>query len=254
MPNDIQTAVRPGAVRLWTRRTLDLIWPRNCPFCSCPLADSDPGIVCPDCLSSARLIEPPFCRQCASPFTGTVTGETFVCGYCEELRFYFSRTVAACRAEGVPRECILRFKYNREMYFGPHLVNWLLLAAQRWLDWREIDAIVPVPLHPRKQRYREFNQAEYLADAVSRAVKVPALKRKLRRVKDTPTQTKLGAEERMKNLRDAFAVRDETAFKGKRLVILDDVFTTGATMDSCAKTLRGAGAKDVIALAVARGV
>jgi len=152
------------------------------------------------------------------------------------------------------RDCILRFKYNREMYFEEHLVNWLVVAAQRWIDWREIDGIVPVPLHPRKQRQREFNQAEYLAGGLSKVVNVPVLKRNLRRVKDTPTQTKLDAEARMKNLRDAFAVRDESAIKGKRLVILDDVFTTGATMDSCAKTLRGAGPKDVIALAVARGV
>jgi len=218
------------------------------------LADTDPGIVCPACISSAKPIEPPFCRQCASPFTGTVTGETFVCGYCQDLRFNFSRTVCACRAEGVVRDCILRFKYNREMYFGPHLVDWLLGAAQRWIDWREVDAIVPVPLHPRKQRQREFNQAEYLAAALGRAVGVPVLKGKVRRIKDTGTQTKLGAEARMKNLRDAFAVRDEKALKGKRLVILDDVFTTGATMDSCAKTMKSAGAREVIALAVARGV
>jgi competence protein ComFC len=177
-----------------------------------------------------------------------------VCGHCQDLHFYFSRAVCACRTQGVVRDCILRFKYNREMYFGPHLVDWLLGAAQRWIDWREIDGIVPVPLHPRKQRRREFNQAEYLAAGLSKVVNVPVLKRNLRRVKDTPTQTKLDAESRMKNLRDAFAVRDAAAFKGKRLVILDDVFTTGATMDSCAKTLRKAGAKDVIALAVARGV
>jgi ComF family protein len=210
--------------------------------------------VCPDCLASAKPIEPPFCRQCAAPFTGTVTGETFVCGHCQDLHFYFDRTVCACRTEGVVRDSILRFKYNREMYFGTHLVSWLLIAANRWIDWREIDAIVPVPLHPRKLRQREFNQAEYLAAGLSKVVNVPVLKRNLRRVKDTPTQTKLDAEARMKNLREAFAVRDETVFKGKRLVILDDVFTTGATMDSCAKTLRGAGAREVVALAVARGV
>jgi len=268
--------------------------------------------VCPDCLASAKLIEPPFCRQCASPFAGEVTGDTFVCGYCQDLKFYFSRTICACRAEGVPRDCILRFKYNREMYFGPHLVNWLLMAAQRWIDWGEIDGIVPVPLHPRKQRQREFNQAEYLADGLSRALAAPrgtgvrrrspdragwldrmvstvriggetfghkecgvgrpshnagaeqldsttsfnvrVLKRGVRRVKDTSTQTKLDAEARARNMRDAFAVRNGTAFKGKRLVLLDDVFTTGATLNSCARTLRGAGAKDVIALAVARGV
>jgi ComF family protein len=205
-------------------------------------------------VASAKLIEPPFCRQCASPFTGTVTGETFVCGYCQDLRFNFSRTVCACRAQGVARDCILRFKYNREMYFGPHLVNWLLGAAQRWIDWGEIDAIVPVPLHPRKQRQREFNQAEYLAAALGRAVGVPVLKGKVRRIKDTGTQTKLGAEARARNLRGAFAVRDEAIFKGKRLVLLDDVFTTGATMDSCAKTMKSAGAREVVALAVARGV
>ena len=162
--------------------------------------------------------------------------------------------MCACRAQGVVRDCILRFKYNREMYFGPHLVDWLLMAAQRWIDWPEVDAIVPVPLHPRKLRQREFNQAEYLAAALGRAVNIPVLKRNLRRVKDTSTQTKLDAEARARNMRGAFAVRDATAFAGKRLVLLDDVFTTGATMDSCAKTLRGAGAREVIALAVARGV
>jgi ComF family protein len=140
------------------------------------------------------------------------------------------------------------------MYFGPHLVNWLVEAAKRWIDWGEIDGIVPVPLHPRKQRQREFNQAEYLAAGLGRAVKVPVLKRGVRRVKDTSTQTKLDAEARARNMRDAFAVRDPTVFAGKRLVLLDDVFTTGATLNSCAKTLRGAGAREVIALAVARGV
>ena len=254
MSYDIQTAARPGPLQLWARRALDLVWPRNCPFCGCPLDDMDPGIVCPTCVSSAKLIEPPFCRQCASPFTGTVTGEIPVCGHCQDLQFYFSRTVCACRTQGIVRDCILRFKYNREMYFGPHLVNWLQVAAQRWIDWREIDGIVPVPLHPRKLRQREFNQASYLAVGLSKAVNVPVLKRNLRRVKDTPTQTRLDAESRMKNLRDAFAIRDETVFEGKRLVILDDVFTTGATMDSCAKTLRGAGAREVVALAVAKGV
>ncbi|MGD1020187.1 MAG: ComF family protein [Verrucomicrobiia bacterium] len=254
MSDGIPTTARPRVVQLWARRVLDLVWPRNCPFCGCPLADTDPGIVCPACVSSAKLIEPPFCRQCALPFPGTVTDDTFVCGYCQGKRFHFSRTVCACRAQGVVRDCILRFKYNREMYFGRHLVDWLSGAAQRWIDWREVDGIVPVPLHPRKQRQREFNQAEYLAAGVSRAFAVPVLNGKVRRVKDTGTQTKLDAEARARNLRGAFAVRDDKVFAGKRLVLLDDVFTTGATMDSCAKTLRGVGAKDVIALAVARGV
>jgi len=211
-------------------------------------------VVCRACVASAKLIEPPFCRQCGSPFAGTVTGETFVCGYCQELRFYFSRTVCACRAEGVVRDCILRFKYNREMYFGPHLVTWLVGAARRWIDWCEVDALVPVPLHPRKQRQREFNQAKYLADALSQVFNVPAMNGAVRRVRDTSTQTKLDAEARARNLRGAFALRKPAVVKGKRLVLVDDVFTTGATLNSCAKVLRLGGAKEVVALTVARGV
>jgi competence protein ComFC len=111
-----------------------------------------------------------------------------------------------------------------------------------------------VPLHPRKLRHREFNQAEYLAVALGRALKVPVLRRNLRRAKDTATQTKLDAEARARNLSGAFAVRNGSALAGKRLVILDDVFTTGATMNSCAKVLRSAKAKEVIALTVARGI
>jgi ComF family protein len=117
-----------------------------------------------------------------------------------------------------------------------------------------VDAIVPVPLHPRKKRHREFNQAEYLADALGREFHRPVRRRNLRRVKDTQTQTALDAEERRANLRDAFALRNAKEIAGKRLALVDDVFTTGATLDSCAKLLRRGGAANVIALAVARGV
>ena len=237
----------------WMRRAVDLVYPRNCLFCTVPLAETERGVVCRACLGGARLIEPPFCQRCALPFAGAVT-ETFACGYCQDRPFGFARTVCACRAEGVVRECIHRFKYQREMYFGPHLADWLLGAAQRWIDWHAVDAIVPVPLHPRKKREREFNQAEYLAAALSRALGVPVEQRNLRRIRDTRTQTKLDAVERAANLRGAFAIRRPEPFRKKRLVLVDDVFTTGATLDSCAKVLKAAGAGEVIALAVARGI
>lgn len=237
----------------WLQRAVDLIYPRNCRFCETPLAESEAGVICASCLATAKLIEPPFCERCALPFHGAVT-DRFTCGYCKDLKFHFSRAVSACRAEGIVRESIHRFKYNREMYYGPHLVAWLLAAAKRWIDWTKVDAIVPVPLYPRKQRLREFNQAEYLAAKLSRALNVPIRSRKLRRVKETVTQTTLDAKARAANLRDAFAVRRAEVFAGRRLVLVDDVFTTGATIDSCAKVLRIAGAEDVVALTVARGV
>jgi len=241
------------AILPWLKRAVDLVYPRNCRFCETPLAEWERGVICPACLATAKLIEPPFCERCALPFAGMVT-DRFRCGYCKDLKFRFSRTVSACRAEGVVRDSVHRFKYNREMYYGPHLAAWLLAAATRWIEWQDVDGIVPVPLYPRKQRSREFNQAEYLAVALSVKLNVPVLGRELRRVKDTMTQTALDAKGRAANLRDAFAARHAKAFAGQRLVLVDDVFTTGATMDSCAKVLAGAGAEDVIALTVARGV
>jgi ComF family protein len=241
-----------NALATWAWRTVSLIYPRNCQFCAASLPETEPGVICGECLGKkVRWIEPPFCQQCALPFSGKIT-DTFVCGYCRDLRFHFERTVCACRAEGLVRDSIHRFKYNREMYFGPHLAEWLLHAARQWIEWREVDAIVPVPLHPRKKREREFNQAEHLANALSHAFGMPVLTGQLRRVKDTVTQTALDAGGRAANLRGAFALRQTAAVAGKRLVLVDDVFTTGATMDSCAKVLRVAGAQRV--MAVARGI
>lgn len=237
----------------WVRRTIDLVYPRNCLFCSTALEEAERGVICGACLATVHYIEPPFCQQCGLPFSGAMT-EPFVCGYCSTIDFHFAQTVCACRAEGIVRDCIHRFKYNREMYFGRHLADWLIGASRQWIDWHDVDAIVPVPLHPRKKRHREFNQAEFLTGALEREFHVPVLAGNLRRIKDTVTQTALDAEERAKNLRAAFSLRRPAAVTGKRLVLVDDVFTTGATMDSCARVLVGAGARRVMALAVARGV
>lgn len=103
-----------NALASWAWRAVDLIYPRNCQFCATALAETEAGVICRACLGTVKFIEPPFCQQCASPFSGNVTN-TFVCGYCQDLRFNFERTVCACRAEGIVRDSIHRFKYNREM-------------------------------------------------------------------------------------------------------------------------------------------
>jgi ComF family protein len=140
------------------------------------------------------------------------------------------------------------------MYFGRHLADWLVQAGQEWIDWNEVDGLVPVPLHPRKKRLRQFNQAEYLAALTGKAFGKPVLADVVRRIRDTETQTHLDAQARRANLQGAFAVRKGRTVAGLRLVLLDDVFTTGATLDACARVLRRAGAGDVMVLTVARGV
>ena len=231
---------------------LNLIYPRNCQFCTTPLLEQEGGVICASCLALAKRIEPPFCRRCSLPFAGQLDDQ-IECGYCQGLKFHFTRVVAACRAEGLVRDCIHRLKYKRELYYLTHLGGWLIEAGKLHVNWQAVDAIVPVPLHPVKQRDREFNQAELLARQLGRAFGKPVITTGVRRVKETPTQTKLDAVARRANLRGAFAA-GRRRLDGLQVVLVDDVFTTGATLDSCASLLVSQGAAAVMALTVARGI
>jgi ComF family protein len=117
-----------------------------------------------------------------------------------------------------------------------------------------LDVIIPVPLHPRRLREREFNQSLLLADRIGRHLNVPVSFTDLIRLVPSPAQTTLSRKGRLKNLRGAFAVRDAESVAGKRVLLIDDVFTTGATVNECAKTLRKAGSGDVFVLTLARTV
>ncbi len=237
----------------WIKAAVGLVYPRNCQFCETPLDEAERGVICGVCLGRVKFIAPPRCEKCSLPFMGAIS-DTFQCGYCRDKKFAFDRTVCACRNEELVLDCVHRLKYGRQMYFAQHLTDWLVGATRRQIDWPMVDVIVPVPLHPRKKRHRGFNQAEVLAEALGEAFGVRVDRRGLRRVKDTVTQTALDATARAHNLRDAFVASGVAAFAGKRVVLVDDVFTTGATLDACAKVLRVAGAERITVAAVARGV
>jgi ComF family protein len=151
-------------------------------------------------------------------------------------------------------EVIHRYKYQRALWFEPFLAELLLQRAQPELGPQHWDWLVPVPLHPTKQREREFNQAERLARHLSRATQIPVNGRLLRRVLPTRTQTLLSREERQANVRNAFVYCGRQPLNGQRLVLIDDVLTTGATTGACARVLRAAGAAEVCVWTVARGL
>ncbi len=157
-------------------------------------------------------------------------------------------------ARGIVREAIHRYKYQRALWFEPFLADLLIREAKPALREQHWDFIVPVPLYPVKQREREFNQAERLASHLSQATGIPLRKNLLRRVVPTATQTLLTREQREKNMRGAFAMTKPSTLDGKRIVLVDDVFTTGATTSACAKILKSAGADDVCVWTVARGL
>ena len=237
----------------WLNAGLAFVYPEVCQVCRQARATPAEGYVCDGCRAKVRFIEPPFCERCGRPYEGDITGR-FECTNCREMEWHFASARSAVAARDPVLEVIHRYKYNRALWFEPFLADLLIRAAGPVLDGQKPDLIVPVPLHPTKEREREFNQAGRLADRLGAATQLPVNKRLLRRVRPTRTQTQLSRQERLANVRNAFAMRDGQRLEGERIILLDDVFTTGATTSACARVLVAAGAGEVCVWTVARGV
>ncbi|MET0253342.1 MAG: ComF family protein [Terrimicrobiaceae bacterium] len=161
--------------------------------------------------------------------------------------------VAVMQSRGILRDLIHRFKYGGEVWVGDLLSDFLTQGLRDpRLNGCSFDAVVPVPLHPLRRREREFNQAEILGRELARKNNL-AFCEALVRVRYTVTQTHFDRRRRMQNLRDAFKLRRSATVQGKDLLLVDDVLTTGSTLDECARVLLTAGARSVRALTVARG-
>jgi competence protein ComFC len=211
------------------------------------------GFVCADCRRAVRFIAPPFCERCGLPFEGDIT-TAFECVNCRGMELHFRSARSAVASGGVVRKTIHGYKYQHALWFEPFLAGLLVRAAVPELDKENWDLIVPVPLHPARKREREFNQAERLANRLGEATRIPVKTNLLRRVASTRTQTRLTRQERMDNVRNAFAMQRLQSLHGVNILLVDDVFTTGATTNACARVLRAAGAGDVCVWTVARGL
>jgi competence protein ComFC len=241
------------ALRQWTSVGLSLVYPEVCQACGTEPAGVEEGFIGPLCRSQVKWIQSPFCDRCGLPFHGEITAE-FECANCREMKLHFSHARSAVAAEGLVLEMIHRYKYERALWVEPFLAGLLAQAAEPELRGSTWEAIIPVPLHPSKEREREFNQAARLAARLSVAIDIPVRGRALRRVGVTRTQTRLSREERAENVRRAFRVDDGESVRDARLILVDDVLTTGATTSACAEALKRAGAAEVCVWTVARGL
>ena len=237
----------------WLNAGLCFFYPEVCRLCEAEPATARDGFVGARCRSQARFIQPPFCERCGLPFEGDIT-TPFECANCRELELHFCSARSAVVARGGVLEAIHRFKYQRQLWFEDFLAGLFLREAVPVLRGQNWDLIVPVPLHSVKQREREFNQAGRLAAHLSAALQIPMNEKLLRRVIPTATQTLLTRQQRAANMRGAFAIRPGARLNGERVILVDDVFTTGATTSACARALLAAGAGDVCVWTVARGL
>jgi competence protein ComFC len=232
---------------------LGFVYPEVCQICGEARATPAECYICAGCRVAVRFIEPPFCERCGLPFEGAIS-TAFECSNCREMEWHFRSARSAVIARDQVLEVIHQYKYRRALWFEPFLADLLVNRAAPELRGERWDYLVPVPLHPARQREREFNQAERLARHLSAATGIPVNTRWLRRVVATRTQTLLSRAERMANVRRAFSLCGQPELNGQRVVLVDDVFTTGATTSACARVLQAAGAGQVCVWTVARGI
>src|SRR5712691_54110 len=232
---------------------LALVYPQACAVCGGSVESRHDGVACAACWQATRLFsdEDTLCWKCGA-FTRARVSEdrrkSIRCGQCDEDGFSAARTCGFY--EGALRASVLELK--REPHVAARLAG-LMLAAQQRAPINSADLIIPVPLHPSRERQRGFNQASLLARSLARLSKLPLDEDSLvRRVHTERHRAGMGSRARRESVADAFAVRHADAIAAKRVLLIDDVFTTGATVSACAAVLKNAGAEEVFVLTVAR--
>lgn len=197
-------------------------------------------------------IEKPFCQQCGHPFPSLEMGSPeFLCSNCTGRRWHFEWARAGYRTDGQVLDAIVGFKYRDEYFQRARLVTWLTEAFDRYAQREDWHALVPVPLYHRRRRERGFNQACEMADGLGTERKIAVLDC-LYRYRETPSQTGLERTARWENMDGAFQMKPRFDVRGRNLLLIDDVFTTGATTNACAQVLAKAGASRLAVLTVAR--
>lgn len=225
-----------------------------CPICQNTFAGKvEDLIICPDCQKAIRSVHPPYCPRCGLPYP-TGEGGGHLCGPCLKERRYFEVHRTGALYEGALKEAIHRFKYGGVFPLVRVFGDLLQPPLQTLIEDYPADVMVPVPLHIRRLRERGFNQALLLVRELSKRMGIPYEERALAKIKDTPVQISLKKRERRRNLKGAFQVRDQEAIERKSIVLVDDVYTTGATVNECSRTLLKGGAGKVAVLTVARAI
>jgi ComF family protein len=226
---------------------LEFFLPRLCLFCGAAVGEEAAAAVCPECEAQIDWVESPLCTCCGRMFDSRDVAD-HTCGDCQTDPPPFARARAAALYDGPVAQAIKRFKFNRQMAMLPVMQLWLKRPLCRELA-AAADLLVPVPLHKRRLKTRGFNQALLLARAIP---ELPCSREAVVRTRHTVPQVELKPRERQANVKGAFAVSDAAQVKGKRVLLVDDLYTTGATVKECARVLRRAGARRVEVLTVAR--
>ena len=230
------------------RKILDSLYPRHCPICNDIVARKNTK-ACQSCVEKLSIVKEPRCKKCSKPLEGS---ETEYCFDCQHKSHYFDEGYAILLYDETMQRSMAYFKFHGRQEYGDFYSELLLKAAHRIVKRWQVEVLLPVPSHRQRINKRGYNQTEIIGRALSKGLSIPIRTNLIRRVKNTKAQKKLNIDERKKNVKNAFVV-SEKASDYHRVLIIDDIYTTGSTVDEMAKELRKRGVKKVFFLTVCIG-
>ena len=233
------------------RAIRDCFYPPFCYFCGSYCSGEEEKEICLDCLSKIQYIHEPMCERCGKPFGHEFVSE-YLCGDCLNSDRYFCRARAVGIYSGVLRRAVHLFKYQLRNALARPLGTLMAHRMETVLCDGPYHTVMPVPLHPKRLRLRGFNQALLLARFVSDYYSISLDRYNLIRTRWTHSQVGLSERKRKANVRGAFMLLKDTDVKRKHILLVDDVYTSGSTVDECAKVLMNGGAQTVQILTLAR--
>jgi ComF family protein len=226
---------------------LRIFFPEPCPVCKNPSTYHKTAPICPDCWQTITPYKGPICQKCGKPL---VADSSITCSDCLKDAPSFNWARSFGLYEGVLKEAV-----NLMKYYSVKRLSKPLSEIMLGMKIPQADAIIPVPLHKKKLRSREFNQSSSFARHISKSNGIPVILNALVKIKETVPQVGLNARERKKNIKNSFGLTNRELIQGKDIILVDDVFTTGATVRECSRLLKKQGAGDiyVVLLAHSRG-
>ncbi len=231
---------------------LDLIYPRFCLLCLKKINSASEYNICSLCALTIKPIKPPFCVKCGTVLKQISQIRNNGCSKCTNKKYYFDQALSACKYQGSIKTLLHLFKYKHKIKTGNFLADILIKFITDNLDINNIDLILAVPLHKHKFRERGFNQAQVLANRIGIKLGIRNSVNNLCRIKKTTSQVKLTADKRRNNTLGAFISKKPEEFKDKRILLIDDIFTTGSTINQCARILKQSKAARITCLTIAR--
>lgn len=242
----------PQFLKIMGSAVLDLCFPKNCAGCG-KINPDQSRFWCAPCIETIGLIGHPICPGCGRPFPDSPDSNDHLCSECIKSTFHFKGARSAVMHSGVVRDRIHGFKFDKRLEWVHPLVELLETVYVAW-GIEPPDLVVPVPLHLKRLKERGFNQSGLLAGELARKLGLAVCHDALLRKKCTEPQTRLNRTQRLKNVRGAFEAPYGEKVQKRRILLIDDVFTTGETLSECARTLAKKGAGPIYALTVTRAL